>query len=293
MLKKTAIIVVAALSLVFSRPLCTYYLLPSPGSFTIYNEYEQSLSPEELARFAPYTPLRLVAGNVLLGDGISHAAKFRYGAAFFYLLRDASGRLAGESPKTEPVVLVGGESLDDTVEATRGGVLAVASLSGKVATIAQGKLLARFFRYGGRCYVSTLDGPPGFGWCSLDGFDAWRRFGAAPAAVAPASVVSAAMPESLREKIRAKIEAANDEYRRFFSRFDGSTGAEKAVPHWSCECTGAQCRCILSPPYDKSDELSESARELRTEIGNLLSGSGFMLTGGRGEMVILREGQRK
>jgi hypothetical protein len=293
MLKKSIIIILSAISLVIAESRSTFYLLPSPAPFTIYNEYEQSLSQEELARFPPYAPLRLVAVDVQLGDGISHAAKFRFGNEFFFLLKDASGRFVGENRKNEPPVMSNCEALDDTVKVTKGGVLTVAQVSGPVRTVAQGRKLARVFRCKGRYYVLSFKGTPFCGWSSLEPVNAWRRIGMASVRSTATRSVDTLIPQSLQERIRGMVMAANEGYRRFFSHFDSLTGAEKSFPQWRCECTASQCRCILPSPYDRSDDLSESTRELRTEIENLLLGTGCILTGGRGEIVVIRERQRQ
>jgi hypothetical protein len=284
MLKKTLLITLVSL---LSASAATFYLLPSPSAFTIYNEYEQSLSPEELARFTPYTPLQLVAPDVALSDGISRAAKFRFGGKTVFLLRGDNGRLAGEGRSNEPQIIADGEAIGDTIEVLRSGAITVSPIAGQAQTVAQGKLLMRVFRSGGRCYVSLPDASL-FGWSSLEPKSAWRRAGSAVVAVQETTPADTAMPPALRERIRAKIDDVNDTYRRLFSHFDALTGAGKSVPQWRYDCSGVQCRCTLAPPYDKSDELSESTRELRREIENMLSGSGFMVTGGRGEIVIAR-----
>jgi hypothetical protein len=214
------------------------------------------------------------------------------GNAVYFLLRDGSGGFSGAGRKKELLVLGDCEVLNDTVEITRGGVLTVTPVSGPVRTVAAGRLV-RIFRHGGRSYVFLPDNPPCYGWCSLDQSGAWRRIRAAAEVAVATPGHPAGISDILQEKIRTMIEAANEDYRRFFSRFDSLTGTEKSVPQWSFEATAAQCRCTLSIPYDKGDYLPESTRELRTGIENLLSGTGFILTGGKGEIVVKREERRQ
>ncbi len=270
----------------------TFYLLPSPSSFTIYNEYEQSLSREELTHFVSCTPLQLMAMDVLLGDGISHAAKFRFGNEDFFLLKDASGRFVGEGGKNEPLVIGGCETLGDTVEVMRGGVLTVVPQYGPVRTIARGKRLARIFQCDGRCYVLVMDAPICFGWSSLEPGDAWRRIGAAPTRIPEVRLPDTLLPHDLQERICGKVADVNKRIRRFFSHFDTCTGTERICPQWVCECIVRQCRCTLSPSSGKGDELPESTRELRREIENTLAGSGCIMTGERGEIVVTPERRR-
>ena len=291
MLKKSIMLCMMAISLVIAESRSTFYLLPSPSSYTIYDEYEQSLSQEERARFAPYAPLRLIAVDVQLGDGISHAAKFQLGNEVFSLLKAASGRFVGENRKNGPLVMNDCEALGDTVKVTRGGVLTVAQVSGPARTVAQGRELARIFRCNGRYYVSSCDGAPFCGWSSLEPASAWRRIGMVPVRITATRSVDTLIPKSLQERIRGVVLAANESYRRFFSHFDSLTGADKSLPQWRCECSASQCRCALSPPYDTNDDLLESTRELRTEIENLLLGTGYILTGGSGEIVVTRQRQ--
>ena len=280
----------SGISLVIGESRSTFYLLPSPSSFTIFNEYEQSLSPEELAHFVPYTPLQLMAADVLLGDGISHAAKFRFGNEIFFLLRDASGHFVGEVRKNEPLVISNCETLDDTVEVMKDGVLAVAPLSSPVRTIARGKLLARIFRCDGRCYVLVMDASACFGWSSLEPGGAWRRIGVAPSRTPVVPSPDTLLPEDLQERICEKVAEFNERIRRFFSHFDTCTGTEQICPQWVCECTARQCRCTLTPPFGKGDELPESTREFRHEIENmLLIGRRSIMTGGMGEIVVTLE----
>ncbi len=292
MSNKFLIILATLTALASAQSRGTFYLIPSASSFTIYNEFEQSLSADDLARFAPYAPLQLVEPNVLLGDGISRAGKFRMGNSVYFLLRDGSGGYSGAAGKKEPLILGDCEVLSDTVEVTRGGVLTVAPVTGPVRRVPAGPLV-RIFRRGGRCYVFLPDDPPCFGWCSLDPSGAWRRVRSSAASEIKTPPPSAGISDILQEKIRAMIEAANQDYRRFFFRFDSLTGSGKSVPQWLFEPTASQCRCTLATPYDDGDYLPESTRELRTGIENLLSGTGFILTGGKGEIVVKKQERRQ
>jgi len=285
MIRKLFLLVFLAFSAAFSQ--ITFYLLPSSSGLTIFNEFQQSLSPEEAAALPPYLPLQLVEREILLGDGISHAAKFRLLGHDFYLLKDNDGRFTGENRKNAPVILSGCVAVGDTIEVIHSG-MRIEPVSGAARTPGQGSLIARIFRKGGRCYVLSTGQSPCCGWSTLEPPTAWRKLQAAGESIESGRKADTAMADGLLQKIRARIFAANESYRKYFTHFDSLTNADKSIPRWTCESSGPGLHYVLSAPYNGNDQLAESTRLLRQEIETMLLGSGFVLTGGSGEMVVER-----
>ena len=268
-----------------------YYLLRDPAVYTIYNEYEQTLSKEELSEFLPYTPLLVVDRDMVMGDGISHAAKALLGKKVFFLLREGRGvdRFAGEEGGNGRVTVTGCETLGDTIEVLRENDVTVTPIAGAAPRILRGSKLVRVFRSNGRTYVRCIGEPPCYGWCVLAPGAGWKKV--AGGFAAGAVTTDTTLPVGVRKSIIELVGNANETCRKLFWHMNEVTGRDLSIPAWSVDSSLGRLRIFLSPPYDADERLSRSRRELRRQTENLLLGTGFVarVEGGEGgEMIIIR-----
>jgi hypothetical protein len=267
----------------FAQTTADYYVITDPQRYTIYDQYQQPLSASEKMFFVPYSPLRIMEPDVMLGDQITHALKFDFRQQLYYLLKDDERKFSGEKSNAGRAVYRHCEVVEDTVDVVGSG-LVLLSGSGKSIAVGRGARLCRIFKSGSRYYIATVNERPDYGWSPLEPRSAWRtgRKVSSPASAGSDNGLS----ETLKERIMVRIASANESYKTYFSRFNAFTHDEKAVPVWRCEYGGCRMRCELSGPYKNSEQLSESSKYLAQEIENILVGTDFGVVCKNGEMVI-------
>jgi hypothetical protein len=265
-----------------------FIIIASPKEYAVYNQYEQPLSEDEKAFFVPYSPLRIVKKDMILGDQITHALTFTFKQRMYYLLKDEDGKFTGEKQNSgRQVFFRGVELIEDTIESLTGG-LTMASGEGMSVVIPKGTRMERIFRSGPRYYCAAIFGRTTYGWSSLEPRYAWRNVDRGISARADTG-----LPEMLRQRIMARFASANESYKAFFYHFNSLCGDEKAVPRWCCEKSGSRMICRLTGSSSNNDQLSESLKILEQDIGNLLMGTDFKAIGVNGEIVIEKRGSDK
>ena len=293
---KPLLCVVVFLTATFGQARSDYFILANPLNYTIYNEYGQPLTDLDRSEFIPHTPLRLLAADFMLGDQITRSCKVSLNDRTYFLLKDDRGGFIGEKGKGARLVVHNAQAVDDTIEVTAGGAVSVMPVAGQAHRINAGVRIIRVFLARGRYYVKTGDGSPFYGWSSLEPRSAWHRIQAvvAPAAKPAARAITAdtVIPGLLKQRIIDKVGRANAAYQDIFAHFNAATGGGKIAPHWSFDSSSTQLRFVFSQHYTENDELAGSTKELRSEIENLLPGTGFRLTGKAGEMVFKRIGKK-
>lgn len=266
----------------FSQPTADYYIISDPQRYTIYDQYQQPLSAADKAALAPFSPLRIVEPDVLLGDQITHALKFSLQQQIFYLLKEEGGAFSGEKGNNGRTVYRACGVVEDTVDVVGNG-MSMTEGSGKNTAVGRGAKLRRIFRSGRRYYIATVNERPAYGWSTLEPASAWRK---GRMAAASAGGKDSGLSATIRDRILARFATANESYKKGFSHFNTLTGDEKAIPQWRCECGGDRMHCTLSGPYKDGEQLAESSKYLAQEIENILIGTDFGVVCKNGEMVI-------
>ena len=279
------IIALSLANVVSAQTRADYMIIANPSDYSISNEYQQPLSTEEQGRYLPFSPLRIIEKEVVMGDQISRALKFSYLFETGYLLKDEKDGFAGEKNRSNRQILKGCEIFDDTVEIIKDG-LHIVSAQGKRRMLKEGDRLLRVFRRTGRYYVLTLDaGNALFGWASLAPKNSWKKSGISPAAARGSDTL---LPKALRERLIKRIEQANRSYEAIFSHFNRLSNDEKSIPRWQSASTPTSMTLTLSGPWRNTDELAFSTRYLQRDLETMLLGTGFWLTGERGRIIISR-----
>ncbi|MBN2036542.1 MAG: hypothetical protein JW768_07345 [Chitinispirillaceae bacterium] len=271
---------------VFSGTRDTYLLISNPSSLTIFNQYEQPIGESERGLFTAYTPLRIIEKDALLGDQISHAMRVGLYGKTYFLLHDEEGAFAGEKKPFRPPTIRNCETLGDTIHVIGAG-LKLAGPSGTTVSAEKGDRLVRLFRSGNRYYVACITcDRVAYGWSTLTPARSWRADRTQRSADVTADTL---FPASLRGRILARMNRANESYKELFSHFSSETGDDRAAPAWHCTHTDVSLTCRLKGPYSIDDELAASTRHLKRDLEIILLGSGFWLTVADGGFVIRRE----
>jgi hypothetical protein len=265
-----------------------FIIIASPPEYVIYNQYEQPLSGDEKAVFAPYSPFRIVQKDMMLGDQITHALKFAFQQRMYYLLKNDDGKFTGEKSSSGRKIIRDVEPKEDTIESMATG-LTMVSGEGRVIAVPKGTRMERIFRSGPRYYCSAIFGRTTYGWSSLEPRYAWRNVDKGISGGIPAQA-DTGLSEMLRQRILKRFASANESYKAFFNHFNSLSNDERAVPAWFCEKNGSRMACRLTGSSLNCNQLSESIKVLEQDIGNLLSGTGFKESGVNGAIVIEKRG---
>jgi len=242
-----------------------FLVVSSPGAFSILDQYEQTLSDTDRRQLPDDLPLQLVSRDETLGDQITHAIRCSFMGKTFYIMKDEKGNPV-KTQKTGVIQTFRScRIVNDTMLLSANS--AITGISSRQHTLTKGTPILRIFLYGGRfyCFVPGT----GAGWCS-------GPF-KAPAVSSAVSTGNGDIPltPELRERIFARIKAANESYRACFDYFNRTTGNQKLVPSWSIEDKGKGLICRLSGHYAGDDMLAESTRYLVQNIENFLIGKPF------------------
>ncbi|MCU0609163.1 MAG: hypothetical protein MUF22_05290 [Chitinispirillaceae bacterium] len=256
-----------------------YLLLARPEQYAISNQYEQPLTASEKAAFKPYSPFRVIDQDMVLGDQINKALKFEFQNKNYFLLKNENGSFSGEVSADTRKRFSNCELINDTIQVTRDGVLAIAPIAGVVRMAAAHETIVRIFKLGTRYYLQTA---AGYGWSSLEPATAWRKN--RRAAEKTVSLNDTGLSSEICTKIDQRVALVNETYIKYYQHFNEQTKTEKTPPVWTADRNAGALRYMLAGPA--SDQFGESSKKLLREIENLLVGSSYRAIGSRNEIVI-------
>ena len=259
-----------------------FIVLLSPQALTIYNQYEQPLSATEKSQLSPCVPMRIMLTDVTLGDQITRAMQCNFEQKTVYVLKNEQGEIINGKGNVQILKACG--LIEDTVEIVKDGAVLfsqqypIASSSGRLK---KGEILTVLFRSGNTFAVRLDRDRPAmrYGWWPSNSPGAWRP-------IVTKSVVDTALSPLVRDELNARIERANNLYKKFFDEFNRATGMQKSVPVWRPATNGAGLRWTLNAPYDHTGELNESTGRLVEEMRDVLIGKPFSAVYENGELTV-------
>jgi hypothetical protein len=249
-----------------------FIVLLSPRALTIYNQYEQPLSATEKSQLSSGLPMQIMQADVTLGDQITRAMQCNFEQKTMYVIKDEQGEIINGKGNVQ--ILKACTLIGDTVEIVKDGAVLfsqqfpIASSSGRLK---KGETLTVFFRSGNTFAVRLDRDRPAagrYGWCPANSQSAWRK-------TRTESIVDTTLSLLTRDELNARIERANELYKKFFNEFGRATGMQKSVPAWSPVTNGQGLRWTLNAPYDHTEELNESTGRLVEEMRDVLIGKPF------------------
>jgi len=211
-----------------------------PERLTMYNTYQQRLSPEEGRALAAFEPMVIVREKDVLGDGFTPCMRVRAGGEALFLQTGADGNLLENGGSAGITILRHVKVLGDTVMVRKPAGLPLRSFDGRTtATIPAGALLFRVFSHEGNTYVRTPSVPPRFGWMApAAGEWARRRL----ARETTSDLIAPLLPV-----IHALVEDANAALRNMYARFRAESSAAPAPPLFLLEERGDSLLCTFQP----------------------------------------------
>jgi hypothetical protein len=257
-----------------------FIVLLSPKALTIFNQYEQPLSASEKSQLSPCIPMQIIQTDVHLGDQITRAMQCNFEQKTVYVLKDEQGEIINGKGNVQ--ILKACTIIEDTVEIVKDRTVLFSPQFPVVPSsgmLKKGEILVVLFRSGSTCAV-RLDRPAGrYGWCPATSQSAWRT-------TVTTSVVDTTLSPLVRDELNARIERANDLYKKFFDEFNRTTGMQKSVPAWKPVTNGPGLRWTLNDPYDRTGELNESTGRLVDELRDILIGKPFSAVYENGELTV-------
>jgi hypothetical protein len=259
-----------------------FIVLLSPQELTIYNQYEQPLSATEKSQLSPCVPMQIMQTDVTLGDQITRAMQCNFEQKTVYVLKNEQGEIINGKGNVQILKACG--LIEDTVEIVKDGAVLfsqqypIASSSGRLK---KGEILVVLFRSGNTYAVRLNRDRPAmrYGWCPASSQSAWRKS-------KTESIVDTTIAPLGRDELNARIEKANNLYKKFFDEFNHATGMQKSVPAWRPVTNGPGLTWTLNAPYDHTGELNESTVRLVEEMRDVLIGKPFSVVYENGELTV-------
>jgi hypothetical protein len=258
-----------------------FIVLLSPQALTIFNQYEQPLSATEKSQLSPSVPIQIIQNDVRLGDQITRAMQCAFEQKTVYVLKDEQGEIINGKGNIQ--ILKACMLIEDTVEIVRDGAVLFSRqfpISPSSSALKKSEALVVFFRFGNSFAVRLDRDRPAerYGWCPASSQSAWRKN-------KTVSVVDTVIAPLVRDELNARIEKANELYKKFFDEFNRASGLQKSVPAWRT-VNGAGLGWTLNAPYDHTGELNESTVRLVEEMRDVLIGKPFSAVYENGELTV-------
>ena len=246
-------------------------IVERPTRLTVLNRYQQSVTGAEKAELQPYVPMVVVNRRDMLGDGFTPCMRVQINGMEFFILRDGSGRLAGEAQAGTVATFEGTLHPGDTISVLRPGAVAFTTPGGQTTVmLAAGERLVRIFSRGARTYVRRSTGSDPYGWVEFTASTEGRLWGTPRlAATLPSSV-----PPRITDQVRSAISGANTKLAGIFTFLAQRGNGRKATPRWEMQPEGNLLRCSLLGGSTIRD-FPESTRYLMREVQDRIAGSGF------------------
>lgn len=265
------VILAGALRVCAAQPKGELLIVERPAHLTVLNRYQQTLARAEKAVLQPFVPMVVVNAHDMLGDGFTPCMRVRINGSEFFLVRDASGRLAGEAQAGTVAAFEGTVHAGDTIIVLRAGALAFrAPGAPRVNLLGAGERIVRIFSRGAQTYVRRPTASDAHGWVDLAPSGEGRSWVAAR--LAP--VLPSTVPPAVIDQVRSALARTNSKLAGIFQFLAARGTPGTAVPRWEAQAEGPVVRCTLIGGSAVND-FPESTRYLMREVEDRIAGSGF------------------
>ncbi len=256
-----------------------YLIISDPHKLSIFNQFEQSLTENEIKNLHLNAPFQIVKRKELLGDQITEALRCKYQGETFFLLLDDNGNLKSTSAslyqKTFQKCLI----LNDSVQLKQPAKIFEKYPSSGISTSCKAdQFVIRIFQYSTSFYVYMPEKKI-YGWIN-NGTSIFRT---------AAKKISRSVTLDITDitgLIQTRLDAANEQYRQYFEYFNTITQQNKTVPVWKMEKNGTKVHCILTSSAHIAGQLEQSTRYVVQDIEQILLGKPFTVQYSSGEIII-------
>lgn len=277
-------------TLVPARPLSAgtdFLVVERVDRLNILNKYQQEVTSGDRAVLVPFVPMKILKERDLLSDGYTRCMQVDIGGEMFYLLQDQNSRLTFSSDPGVQQIFRGVTAVHDTVEVRRDHALFLSPVtSGRQHPLQAGDRLVRIFLRRNEAYCGVPGGSPAYGWVDLGGTKEgrdWKPYtGSTP-------VEGRVIPAGVVEKIRLRVDAVNEAFRKLFGHFNAETRLQNPPPRWTLEVTEKSVRCLLQSD-DPPDHFQQSTFYLAKDIENYTLGSELLVAQSPGRIEVMTRG---
>jgi hypothetical protein len=257
-------------------------LVEKPEHLVVYNSFQQSLTAKQQGLLQPFAPIKILKSHDLLGDGLTSCMKVEIDGDLHFLLRDASGALAGFETLGMVKSFSSRSFIADTIEILASNVVSLQNPStGIRSPLVAGNLCVRYFVNAGATYLKQLGARPRYGWGTLPAGKAgswWKRVNG--------RVVRHSVPAAPYERIAERIRQINQSLSGLHAMFARETGKKLPIPQWVLLPSGPGLQCSLQP-MGTFEAYQRTASELSVSLQTYLIGTGYEAVQ-RGQVIEIR-----
>ena len=248
-----------------------FLVVEKPEHLVLYNKYQQETTERERGVLVPFTPMRILNADDVLGDGFTRCMRVAVNDEVFYLRKDRDGNLAQSGDPGITKTFSGATALLDTIVVLT--TLRISAINAPPRNLPTGERIVRVFRHKNSVYARTAYAPYVYGWIDVAGAREnrdWR-------VVRDAVPVSTSIPPHIIRRISDRIAEVNRTLERLFDHFNTETGQQKPVPQWKVEPSDTSVACVLADAPTNGD-FHQSTLYLVNDIENIVLGARLQVT---------------
>ena len=259
-------------------------LAENPGSFRLYNEYQQPVANPGTAGVSPFAPILILSPSGTLSDGLTPCVTVEIAGRRFYLIKDPETlTILGARGAGATTILRRTTPIRDTLIVLTAGTASFAHPgTGVRSGLPPGTRVERMFMHENRTYARIPGNPASYGWFSLEGAGEgreWIKVRSNGARVTRGN-------EPLVKAVNERLTIANKLFAELYTFFGERTGVRHPPPVWRVESTDMVIVCLLTP--QPRGGAKESTRLLAHRIENVTLGSEYRVIWSPGRIEISR-----
>ena len=273
------IVIIGAISL-RATPNATFYLLGDPTAVSLIDQYEQPLSETQKKAVPPYAPFELIKTKIFMGDQITQAMQLSYFGTPYFIRLDERGIPAELSHDKLVRKYPGCIPKYDTLIVNQSSVAIYHSFppKGKSFRIKKGETVIRVFTYRGASFLMYPNDKPAFGWTYLS------KGSLRSPITSRGKAADGFSP--LHTRIMHRLQSADERYKILITYFNGITGQQKSIPHWSFSVEGDKHFYTLEGSPETVNQLASSTESIVSDIERILLGKPYSVYHEQGNITI-------
>lgn len=256
-----------------------FLVVENAGRLVFYNKYQQQPGERERSMMRPYSAMRIIKKDDVLGDGFTHYMQVEVQEEQVYLLKDNDGNLAGSGALGKIQLYTGVTVSYDTIRV-------ITPISSSLGRLHPGGKLFRIFHNNKGMYIHTISSNPSYGWIDLSERKQGRDWDVVKSS--PSRTGTGPVPETITRNIRMKLDETNRVLARLFEHFNSQSGQTRQAPRWKLAHSGNAIVCTLEGAA-AGEAFRESTLRLANEIETLVLGAGLQVSSVPGRIEIMSQ----
>ncbi len=258
-----------------------YLIVEDPAKLTMYNRYQQNLSPSDENSIYPFVPMKINERKGMLPDDIRSYMKVSVNDIPFYIITEDELPFnieeAGKYFIAEDAAII-----NDTVQVIAGGGIEGSKMIGNSVTMIENEtLINRKFMYGDKVYCTVMGIPKTVFTFSLTELKSKTE----PFSKNQTTNSGKKITGDIVEAVKKRIEKFNNKLAGMFGFLNAEYNKSNKPPAWSVEAAEDS---IIIVPSDSSllNNFNESMQYLKDELTTSLIRTRLQLYTKEGAMII-------